>query len=252
MTIVSPDELVIDGLKVRNPISFDRSNRRVTRSPVVRSLLTWRCCPQFFWSRSFSTSSTFAPGDSGRNPFGNGGGFPLVKYGYITFRDPNDLEIFLGGQLGKKSLLGAGLLMLLWILYELILLYMNPGVMALAYLVPMAIFAAFVPVVLFDMNFTDALAVVVVFLLAVILLRGLMFDQEGGWIWQHREISRPTPAAVTDPGGENFSVEASGGVDGAEGGTESGESATPVPRKATKRPKLDSKAPDPTTVRHRR
>ncbi|MGI5832064.1 MAG: hypothetical protein ACOX6D_05970 [Thermoguttaceae bacterium] len=253
VTIVSPDELVIDGKKVRNPDlvrPIEQKSYSFTGRAIIVNLAVLSAVLLIALIFHFVHFLPLAI------PVGILLGlvvaFPLVKYGYITFRDPNDLEIFLGGQLGKKSLLGAGLLMVLWILYELILLYMNPGVMALAYLVPMAIFAAFVPVVLFDMNFTDALAVVVVFLLAVILLRGLMFDQEGGWIWQHREISRPTPAAVTDPGGENFSVEASEGVDGAEGGTESGESATPVPRKATKRPKLDSKAPDPTTVRHRR
>ncbi len=248
VTIVSPDELVVDGKKVQNPDlirpieqkSYSFTGRAIAVNlAVLTAVLAVAVVFHFVHFLPLAIPVGVL--------LGLAVAFPLMKYGYMTFRDPNDLEIFLGGQLGKKSILGALILIALWGLYELVLLYMNPGGMALAYLVPVAVFAAFVPVVLFDMDFTDSLAVAVVFLLAVILLRGVMFSQEGGWIWQRRDTVRPVPAAA---GAE--AADAGSEADAEENGAEDGSAAAPAPRKAERRTKLDSKAPDPTAVRHRR
>ncbi len=248
VTIVSPDELVVDGKKVQNPdhirpieqksYSFTASAILVNLS-VLTAVLAVALVFHFvhFLPLAIPVGVALVLAVA----------YPLMKYGYMTFRDPNDLEIFLGGQLGKKSILGAAVLLALWLVYELILYYLNPGGMALAYLVPVALFAAFVPIVIFDMDFTDALAVAVVFLLAVILLRGLMFGQENGWIWHRRDVSRPAPAAAEQP---------APAAETADGQTETDDSETgdssPAPRRAAPRRKLDSKAPDPTAGLRRR
>lgn len=122
--------------------------------------------------------------------------FPLLKYGYMTFRDPNDLEIFLGGTLGKKSAIGAVGFVVFWLLFEILLLYMNQGGFAWVYLIPVAFLMAFIPIVLFDLKFTDALAIAAVFALAAVLLRGIMFA-DNGWIWKYRYSDDQTvPAAA--------------------------------------------------------
>ena len=249
VTIVSPDELVVGGKKVQNPDlirPIEQKSYSFTASAVIVNLTVLTAVLAVALIFHFVHAPFLAV------PVGIAlvlaVAYPLMKYGYMTFRDPNDLEIFLGGQLGKKSILGAAVLLALWLVYELVLLYMNPGGMALAYLIPVAVFAAFVPVVIFDMDFSDSLAVAVVFLLAIILLRGLMFTGEGGWIWQRRDTARPAPAAATDTGSETPAAETDADVE--EAG--SGDEAAPALRKAQPRKKLDSKAPDPTAVRRRR
>lgn len=252
VTIVSPDELVVDGKKVQNPDHvrpIEQKSYSFTASAVIVNLAVLTAVLAVALVFHFVHAPFLAV------PVGIAlvlaVAYPLMKYGYMTFRDPNDLEIFLGGQLGKKSILGAAVLLALWLVYELVLLYMNPGGMALAYLIPVAVFAAFVPVVIFDMDFSDSLAVAVVFLLAVILLRGLMFTGDGGWIWQRRDTARPAPAAVSETGAEPAAAESGAGAEGAEAES-AGEEAAAAPRKAQPRKKLDSKAPDPTAVRRRR
>ena len=252
VTIVSPDELVVDGKKVQNPDHvrpIEQKSYSFTASAVIVNLAVLTAVLAVALVFHFVHAPFLAV------PVGIAlvlaVAYPLMKYGYMTFRDPNDLEIFLGGQLGKKSILGAAVLLALWLVYELVLLYMNPGGMALAYLIPVAVFAAFVPVVIFDMDFSDSLAVAVVFLLAVILLRGLMFTGDGGWIWQRRDTARPAPAAVSETGAEPTAAESGAGAEEAEAES-AGEEAAAAPRKAQPRKKLDSKAPDPTAVRRRR
>ena len=252
VTIVSPDELVVDGKKVQNPDHvrpIEQKSYSFTASAVIVNLAVLTAVLAVALVFHFVHAPFLAV------PVGIAlvlaVAYPLMKYGYMTFRDPNDLEIFLGGQLGKKSILGAAVLLALWLVYELVLLYMNPGGMALAYLIPVAVFAAFVPVVIFDMDFSDSLAVAVVFLLAVILLRGLMFTGDGGWIWQWRDTARPAPAAVSETGAEPAAAESGAGAEEAEAES-AGEEAAAAPRKAQPRKKLDSKAPDPTAVRRRR
>ena len=252
VTIVSPDELVVDGKKVQNPDHvrpIEQKSYSFTASAVIVNLAVLTAVLAVALVFHFVHAPFLAV------PVGIAlvlaVAYPLMKYGYMTFRDPNDLEIFLGGQLGKKSILGAAVLLALWLVYELVLLYMNPGGMALAYLIPVAVFAAFVPVVIFDMDFSDSLAVAVVFLLAVILLRGLMFTGDGGWIWQRRDTARPAPAAVSETGTEPAAAESGAGAEEAEAES-AGEEAAAAPRKAQPRKKLDSKAPDPTAVRRRR
>ena len=252
VTIVSPDELVVDGKKVQNPDHvrpIEQKSYSFTASAVIVNLAVLTAVLAVALVFHFVHAPFLAV------PVGIAlvlaVAYPLMKYGYMTFRDPNDLEIFLGGQLGKKSILGAAVLLALWLVYELVLLYMNPGGMALAYLIPVAVFAAFVPVVIFDMDFSDSLAVAVVFLLAVILLRGLMFTGDGGWIWQRRDTARPAPAAVSETGAEPTAAESGAGAEEAEAES-AGEEAAAAPRKAQPRKKLDSNAPDPTAVRRRR
>lgn len=245
VTIVAPDEMVVDGKKVHNPDMVRPIERKtysftgqalVVNLAVAAAVLIVAAIFHFVHFLPLAIPIGVLLGGTAA--------FTLVKYGYMTFRDPDDLEIFLGGTLGKKSVIAAVILMFLWILYELLLLYMNPGGMALAYLVPVAVLAAFVPVVLFDMSFTDSLAVAAVFLLAVILLRGIMFSSGNGWIWQRREVSRPVPAVVTP------SKDAAADADSEVGESESAEQ--PAARRSGRRPKLDSAAPDPTKVRSRR
>ena len=251
VTIVSPDELVVDGKKVQNPDlirPIEQKSYSFTASAIVVNLAVLTAVLAVALVFHFVHFLPLAI------PVGIAlvlaVGYPLMKYGYMTFRDPNDLEIFLGGQLGKKSILGAVVLLALWLVYELILYYMNPGSMALAYLVPVVIFAAFVPLVIFDLDFTDSLAVAVVFLLTVILLRGLMFGQENGWIWHRRDVTRPVPTA------ENMEEQLESVVENADDETplsdDDSDSGEAAPRRPAPRKKLDSKAPDPTAGRRRR
>ncbi|MBQ3389369.1 MAG: hypothetical protein IJG60_09175 [Thermoguttaceae bacterium] len=254
VTIVSPDEMVVDGKKVHNPDHvrpIEQKSYSFTGHALLVNLGVFAAVLAVALFFHFVHMPYLAV------PVGILLGlavaFPLMKYGYMTFRDPDDLEIFLGGELGKKSIAGAAVFVALWLVYELILLYMNPGGMALVYLIPIALFAAFVPVVIFDMDFTDSLAVAVVFLLAVILLRGLMFNAEGGWIWQRHEMRRAVPAAVSGPGersaGEGEEAAPAAGDDADSGQSED---AAPAARRPARRPKLDANAPDPTAVRRRR
>lgn len=252
--IVGPDEIVVDGKKVYNPEHvrpIEQKSYSFTGHALFVNLAVFAAVLAVALVFHFIHAPFLAV------PVGIALvlaiAYPLMKYGYMTFRDPDDLEILLGGELGKKSIIGAAVFLALWLIYELILLYMNPGGMALAYLVPIALFAAFVPVVIFDMDFTDALAVAVVFLLAVILLRGLMFSAEGGWIWQRHETRRAAPAAVSGPGDQTADEgEESEPAAGDDADSGQPEEAAPAARRPAKRPKLDANAPDPTAVRRRR
>lgn len=233
LVVHAPDEMMIDGKKVKNP-DFIRPIEQKTFSFTGRAILV-----NLVTVAVVLTVATvfhfihFAPLAAAVGVLLSlAVAFPLVKYGYMTFRDPDDLEIFLGGQLSKKSAVGAIGFVVFWILFEILLWFMNPGALAFLYLIPVALLASFVPIVLFDMKFSDALAIVVLFALAVILLRGIMFADDG-WIWQirHSRSVSPPPAAAPDP-------------ESGDGG------ASPSLPKAS--PKLDRSAPDPTQNLRRR
>ena len=180
--------------------------------------------------------------------------FPLVKYGYMMVRDPNDLEIFLGGELTRKSAIAMVGFAFLWIVFEGILLFLNPGTWGVLYLIPVVLLAAFIPLVLFDMEYGNGLMLFAVFVIAIIILRGLMIHPDG-WIWDYRyDDSRPLPAvtapasdattATPDAQSSNGGGDAEAGEEGNDGGN-GGEStpAKPVPRA----PRLNKNAPDPTS-----
>ena len=246
VVVHAPDELMIDGKKVKNP-DFIRPIERKSFSFTGRAVLV-----NLVTAAVVLTVATvfhfihFAPLAMAVGVILSlAVAFPLVKYGYMVFRDQDDLEIFLGGQLNQKSAVGAAGFVGFWILFEILLWFMNPGAWSFFYIIPVVILASFIPLVLFDLDFSNALAIVVVFALLVILLRGIMFA-DGGWIWEirHSRSAAPVPAVVT-PG-----TAAEGGDSTASDAAPAGSAApTPAPQAPVK---LDKNAPDPTRGLRRR
>ncbi|MDO4587343.1 MAG: hypothetical protein Q4C95_08605 [Planctomycetia bacterium] len=111
--------------------------------------------------------------------------FPLSAFGYMMVRDTEDLEIFLGNELYRRSFWVALGLSLAWLALEIILFYLNPGFYGLGYLVAVALFASFIPFVCFETDYGKGLLIFILFAFCVIFLRGLIYAPNG-WIWQRQ------------------------------------------------------------------
>ena len=224
----APDEIIVEGRKVKNPDfvrPIEREPYAFTRGQLIFNgvlavvVLSFACLFSFLGSGPMKWLAAAL------------GIFvvacPMAKYGYIMVRNPDDLEIFLGRELYKKAFFVALGYTLCWFLFELTLLYLNPGFFFFLYLIPIAILASFVPLVVFDTDFGDSLMLFMLYVLLIILLRGLMFSPDG-WIWQTidnrylREIPLPAVVEASDT------------------------SAPKVPSAIPVRPKLDPKAPNPS------
>ena len=103
VTIVSPDEMVVDGKKVHNPDHvrpIEQKSYSFTGHALLVNLGVFAAVLAVALFFHFVHMPYLAV------PVGILLGlavaFPLMKYGYMTFRDPDDLEIFLGGELGAK------------------------------------------------------------------------------------------------------------------------------------------------------
>ncbi|MDO5554692.1 MAG: hypothetical protein Q4G68_13115 [Planctomycetia bacterium] len=168
-------------------------------------------------------------------------GFCLVAFGYMMVREEDDLEILLGHELHRRSLYTAVCFALSWLALEGIISYMSPGPFVVIYLVPIAILGAAAAVIIFDTDVNKAGLLYAFFLIAVVILRGLMFAPEG-WIWQDSVSVRPVRSAPV----EVAPAEAS--PTDAQQGSTAGKSAPGQREKAEKpRVKLDPRsAPDPS------
>lgn len=228
LVIHAPDEIIVEGRRVKNP-DFIRPIEReafvFTTKQVWINVVGVVVILIFAWLFSFLGSGPmkWMAGTSGIFVVA----FVLAKNGYILVRDPDDLEIFLGGELHRKSFLVATGYTLSWIIFEALLLYLNPGFFFFAYLLPIALLASFVPLVVFDTDYGDSFMLYFIFVLCVLVIRGIMFAPDG-WIW------KPIPLRVRQstiheiPGGESLD-----------------DLLTDEPESPRQTPKLDKKAPNP-------
>ncbi|MDO5310116.1 MAG: hypothetical protein Q4G03_11595 [Planctomycetia bacterium] len=171
--------------------------------------------------------------------------FPIAELGYMLIRDPNDLEMFLGGERHRRSLFAALVFGASWILFEIFVAFLGgSGWTACLYLIPIAAVGAFGALIFFDCNFGNALLVYLIFAFAAIIGRGLIY-QPNGWIWQSHY--RPVATAKEKPQRikeETKTNDTTGAV--------STPASAPTQEKADK-PKLSREAPklDPAKGRRR-
>ncbi|MDO5566613.1 MAG: hypothetical protein Q4G59_08145 [Planctomycetia bacterium] len=129
-------------------------------------------------------------------------GFPLAAFGYMMVREDDDLEIFLGNELYKRSFLTACCFGISWLVLEWLVSYLDPGPLVFIYIVPVALLGSLGAMIVFDTEFGKAVMIYCVFLACVIGLRGIMFTPHG-WIWMTQPVqvraasgsSVPLPAA---------------------------------------------------------
>lgn len=133
---------------------------------------------------------------------------PIAMYGYLTVRDPEDLFIWSGRDLYRRSALCGGGYAFLWILMEILIWYTGAASSAIDFggqgpAVPVYLwfflilfggFSVLLPHVIFDFEISRALTHYLTFLVPTIILRGVFGL---GWIWQVveriRTIAPPPP-----------------------------------------------------------
>ncbi|MDD3587799.1 MAG: hypothetical protein PHQ75_11525 [Thermoguttaceae bacterium] len=153
--------------------------------------------------------SSWQPGST-KNMIGLAGmfllGFPLAAFGYMMVREDDDLEIFLGNELYKRSFFTACCFGVSWLALEWLISYLDPGPLVFIYIVPVAILGTLGVMMIFDTDFGKAVTIYCLLLACVIGLRGIMFSPYG-WIWAMQPVqvraasgsSVPLPAsAVSD------------------------------------------------------
>lgn len=201
--IHAPDEIIIEGRKVKNPDfvrPIEREPYAFTRRQLITNIVGAILLVAFAYLFHFledrtpmkimaAVLGTFAVA------------FPIAKYGYIMVRNPDDLEIFLGGELYRRSFFVALGYMLSWFLFELLMLWLNPGFFFFLCFIPVAILASFIPLMVFDTDFGDSLMLYLIFALVMVLLRGLMF-MPYGWVWQEIRYSTKEPPVPVERLGE--------------------------------------------------
>ena len=101
--------------------------------------------------------------------------FPLVSFSYMMLRDDEDLEIFLGNELYRRSFLVTLGFLATWLVLELFLKFMNPGMFCWIYVFPMAVLGAFVAMIVFDTSFNKGMVLYLFIAICVIALRGIAF-----------------------------------------------------------------------------
>lgn len=233
VVIHAPDEIIIEGKKVKNPDfvrPIEREAFAFTRKQIVANIIGMFVILAFAWLFHFLGSGPlkWMAGTAGIFVVA----FELAKAGYILVRDPDDLEIFLGRELFRKSCMVALGYVAAWLIFEALIFFLNPGFFFFFYLVPIAALAAFIPLIVFDTDFGDSFMLFVIFALCVTLIRGMMFYPDG-WIW------KPIPPIVREKVLEEIPVSADVSVlpEGA---------AQPVVKS-----KLDKKAPDASEALNR-
>lgn len=229
VVVHAPDEIIVEGRKVKNPDfvqPIERAPFAFTRRQIILNVIGAILVISFavlFSNIDREQPIKWIAGALGTFVVA----FPLARYGYILIRNPDDLEIFLGGELHRKSFLVALGYSFAWFLFEGLMIYMNPGFFFFLYLVPIAILAAFIPLVVFDIDYGNSFMLFTLFVLLMILLSGLMF-RPCGWVWSDvppriRE-SNPIPVVIAPDTTDKT-----------------------VP-KATEKSKLSSTAPDPSKL----
>lgn len=127
-------------------------------------------------------------------------GFPLICFGYMLLREDDDLEILLGNELYRRSLLTGIGFGVVWLVFELLLSYLQPGYFFPVVLVPLAVLGAFVAVVAFDTDFNRAAVLMLFYIFVAIFLRGIFFAPNG-WVWSQpptRVRAAPASASSTE------------------------------------------------------
>jgi len=105
-----------------------------------------------------------------------------VIFGYILLRSGDDLEYHEGPDLYQRGGICAAVYALSWILFEMIVGYLNiQGTFVLwIYLVPVVAMGIVSAMALFDLDFSAATAHYFVYFFAVVLLRWAIAY---GWLW---------------------------------------------------------------------
>lgn len=231
IVIHAPDEIIIEGKKVKNPDfvrPIEREPYAFSRRQMIINIIGAIVILAFAYLFHFLGSGPlkWMAGTAGIFVVA----FALAKTGYILVRNPDDLEIFLGGELFRKSCLVALGYVVCWTVFEILLLYLNPGFFFFAFLLPIALLAAFIPLVAFDTDYGDSFMLFVIFVLCVVVIRGTMFFPDG-WIW------KPIPPSVRQHVQEEIPIDIALPDAASDGGAASAPAA---------KPKLDKKAPNPS------
>lgn len=184
VVVHAPDEMIIEGRKVKNPDfvrPIERSQYAFTRGQIIANFvgaLVLLLGAYLFHFLGVGVTKWVA-GTLGIFV----AAFALARSGYILVRNPDDLEMFLGNRLNKKAVIVALGYTAAWLIFEILFFIFDPGFYFFVILLPITILASFIPLVVFDTDYGDSFMLFVIFVLCVVLLRGIMFAPEG-WIWQ--------------------------------------------------------------------
>lgn len=129
--------------------------------------------------------------------------FPMVCFGYMMIRDDEDLEIFLGNELYRRSFWVSLGFFVTWLVMEFFMALMTPGPWFFIYLAPLAVLGAFVAVIVFNTDFNRGISLFLLIALCIIILRGIVFAPQG-WVWSqqmlHVRASSPPPVETVSEG----------------------------------------------------
>lgn len=255
VVVHAPDELIIEGRKVKNPNfvrPIERSPYAFTRPQIIANIVG--TVVMLFGAYLFHFLdigiAKWVAGLLGIFVVA----FALARNGYILVRNPDDLEMFLGNRLNKKAAIVALGYTVAWLIFEILLTIFNPGFFFFVILLPITILASFIPLVVFDTDYGDSFMLFVIFILCVVLLRGIMFVPEG-WIWRpvskhyiHRQADEATQV-IEAAAGDVVGHAAGEVIEGIEVGTtgELDDTASPEGRSS----KLDKTPPKPNIGKKR-
>ncbi|MCL2118636.1 MAG: zinc-ribbon domain-containing protein [Planctomycetaceae bacterium] len=126
--------------------------------------------------------------------------FGIVIFGYILLRSGDELEYYEGPDLYKRAALCAGAYTLLWVLFEMIVSYLNAqGTIVLwIYLAPFIVVGVIAAAALFDLDFSVATAHYFLFFFAIIFLRWAIAY---GWLWSAVTIASEAIVPGSSGGG---------------------------------------------------
>ncbi len=182
--IHAPDEIIVEGKKVKNPEfvrPIERESFSFTRRQIIVNIVGACCIVLFAYLFHFLGSGIVKWSAATLGILVTA--FALARTSYILVRNPDDLEIFLGRELFRKSAFTAIGYTIAWLVLEVFLFYFNPGLYVVLFLVPIVFLASFIPLIFFDTDYSDSCMLFIVFVLVIVLLRGIMFAPEG-WIWK--------------------------------------------------------------------
>jgi hypothetical protein len=117
--------------------------------------------------------------------------FPLSLFGYQVMRNKDQLFIYTGTDLYRRTGLTALGYVILWLVFEYFLQYANVGIFSVLYFAVFACFGMFFASLVLKIPFSNALRHFLVFAVPIVLLRcaaGL------DWFWiQHQHNTIPLP-----------------------------------------------------------
>ncbi len=108
--------------------------------------------------------------------------FPISFFGYQVLRNREELFVMTGLDLYKMAGMAAGIYVILWFLFEVILWYTGASEWSVwIYFIPVACLGMLAAHAILDINVGNAMLHHLIFAVSVIFLRGLMGL---GWLWQ--------------------------------------------------------------------